>query len=167
MVFDTFHVERPLPGRCIYSREEYAFHFEPTDLVEVSALQRQGQISLVIDTLEIEVVLIDNRLMYITGFWPHTAWKKNPLPIIRPVTIGVRIVDFGRIVESGFPYRLTDSHDRGWTTTFDENTGWIRISSSEATEHDTMFCEFASNSVAAITHEKLTAFWLRPEIVGE
>jgi hypothetical protein len=124
MTFTTFSVDAPIAGRCIYRRPDYAFDFEPADPVEASSLTRLGSVWIAIDTLEIEIGLPDEHLLWVRGYWPDVRWRKLPLPMIRPVPSGVKIEHFGRQIESGFTYRFNTA--RRWTTAIDVDSGWVR-----------------------------------------
>lgn len=163
MEFSTFPIDGPLAGSCIYRRREHAFDFQPANAVDASRLREMGSVWLAIDTLEIEVSLLDNRLLWASGYWPDITWKGRSLPTVRPVSRGVKVKDFGRGIESGLTYRI-DTTQR-WTTSIDVDSGWVLIGEEPLADDKTEYCEFSEGIVAVIRHGSLAGISLRPRFL--
>jgi hypothetical protein len=147
-----------LPGRLIYRAYEYSFDFEVG--LESELTKRagsQGTTSLLLDTLQIEIGVETGTVLFVWGLHPHTKWVKERLAPFSARPGSVRVL-LDRLPTVGVSESLKDiSQVR---TTYDPNTGWIRISPGQDLSED--YIEFADNTVIGLANEKLTSLWLRP-----
>jgi hypothetical protein len=112
-----------------------------------------------IGTLQIEIGIETRLALFVWGLHSHISkWRKGPLPrvVSRPGCLKV-LFDEEPVV--GVSQGLAEVGE--WRTTYDANTGWICVS---ANEHDVAEShrEFAENTIAGLSNEKLVSVWLRP-----
>jgi hypothetical protein len=150
----------PLPGQLIYRAYEYSFDFILESREEAaSRAGNKGLTSLVIGTLQIEIGIETRLALFVWGLHSHVGkWRQGVLPRISPEKGGVKIL-FDEEPVIGVSQGLVEVGE--WQTTYDPDTGWICVSANEpdvAESHR----EFAQDTIAGLTDEKLVSLWLRP-----
>jgi hypothetical protein len=147
-----------LSGQLIYRAYEYAFEFEVESHSELARRAgSKGTTSLLIGTLQIEVGIETGALLFVWGFHPHTKWLCDQLPPFSPRPGSVK-VQFDEEPIVGVSQSLKEISQL--RTTYDPNTGWIRISLDEDLAED--YIEFTEDTVVGLSNERLMSLWLRP-----
>jgi hypothetical protein len=149
-----------LQGELLYRAYEYSFDFKAKSESELALRAgSKGTTSLVVGTLQIEVGIETGAALFVWGLHSHsTQWRQDRLPRISPEKGCVKVL-FDEEPVIGISQGLAEVGE--WQTTYDANTGWILVS---ANEHDVAEShrEFAEDTIAGLTDEKLVSLWLRP-----
>lgn len=134
---------RILAGKQIYRRNEYSFDFIPAspDFIR-KLIGDKGSTSLSIDTLQIEVSIQQNRLLYVWGYYPWFKWKKKDLPEMNYSDGEVFLSEQELVM--GVSIDIDAS--KNWFTLYDEETGRIVVTYTE---------NFADANMIRITNDTL------------
>lgn len=129
-----------LRGRLLYHSADKAFDFDVNDSSEYQQRVRsQGTASLVIQTLQIEVAIAGSLALYVWGYHPREHWKDERLSVPVMVAGGIQC-ESSRPMVVGVGEEVPGSNT--WVTTYDRDSGWVRIGESVATPVDVvMFAE--------------------------
>lgn len=140
-----------LKGRILYRQEDYAFSAQPVN---------HGDISIVIDTLQLGFDSGTMRALQVWGFCPFDQRHKRPLRT--PASIRGELILLGEI-ESGKVIELPGT--REWLRAFDPETGWF-CRGNEVTSSSDAAVEFFTDAIAVVDRkDRLKAIWLRPAFV--
>jgi hypothetical protein len=155
----------PLNGRLVYRTNDSAFDFERIDAQQlVQRIGQGGSTSLTLGTLQIEIGVGTSIALYVWGYHPQASWRHGELPRIETQPSGVRIAlanEGWSDLERGISIGLVEINE--WPTIYDAKSGWLCIGSPNM--HNSSDCvEFASDTVAVIQGDILTALWLHPKI---
>jgi hypothetical protein len=144
----------------LYRTGDHALDFEPEPVDELQRSGQAGTASLAIATLQIEVAVDSQDLLYVWGYFPREATLQGnvlPPPAI-PGCLRVRGV-------SGFAPGVAIDINGGkrWNAIWDQGTGWIEVSSESRASID-KFVTFATGCVAGITGGQLVSLRLHPRV---
>jgi hypothetical protein len=150
----------PLRGQVIYRAYEYSFDFELESRADAAhRAGNEGVTSLMIGTLQIEIGIESRLALFVWGLHSHVSkWHQRPLPRIASLPGCLKVL-FDEEPVIGVSQGLAEVGE--WETTYDANTGWICVSANEpdvAESHR----EFAEDTIAGLTDDKLVSLWLRP-----
>ncbi len=138
----------------VYRPRDLAFDAEPRRF--------DADTSLSVNDLELMVDGRDNRVVFLTGYCPHQAWKPATLSVPRFRRVGL-VVESERDMQPGVSTRL-NTRDARWPVFVDATSGWVcleRPGSRGAAE--TAAVEFAPGCVAVLDGGQLVALWLHPK----
>jgi hypothetical protein len=159
ITFSVIEGAEPNRGKLVYRPAEYSFDFVHTKTVEFA--RRQGSpTSLLIGYLQIEVGIETGFLLYVWGLHGHHLWKQDFLPEIRPKP-GIVKAHFDREMKMGVSVRIVEHEE--WISVHDPSSGWVYIGPNVVTVASD-YVEFADNTVAALTGDRLVSLWLRPQL---
>jgi len=150
----------PLQGELVYRAYEHSFDFKvksSSDLTE--RIGNKGTTSLLIGTLQIEVGIEVGAALFVWGLHSHfSQWRRDHLSAVPAKRGGIRVL-FDEEPTIGISQGLADVGE--WHTAFDPNTGWICISSNQSDSAE-RYIEFAENTIAGVSNEKLVSVRLHP-----
>ncbi|MCA9910688.1 MAG: hypothetical protein KC519_18660 [Anaerolineae bacterium] len=153
MEFISYKEHISVKGKLIYSMLDYSFDFFAED-----DRLAQGGTTLSIGTLQIEVDIEDQFLLFPWGVHPHTAWVKGTLPKTKAQRGGIKVV-FDVSAQPGIAIKIGPQNT--WKTIFDENTGWVCVhSDSNFSQHQNI--EFAQSSIIGLHNNRIATLWLKP-----
>lgn len=149
----------PLEGILRYAEEDHSFAFDvaaPDELRERSG--DEGLTSLSIGTIQVEIGVATGLVLFAWGLHPRTSWalRAGREPTL---TIGGARVEVSEPLRRGVSLPLAAVGE--WATTFDEETGWVRVAKKPdvASEKDLLV---ASGVALGITSGVLDSLWLQP-----
>lgn len=150
-------------GELIYRTDEYSFDFVPAPGDALDSYFVLGMASLLVGTLQLEIDVESGRVLFPSGYYPLIRYKL--CAIVPPVTeqVGLRAIS-DHLFSTGVGEKISDTGE--WPTLFDNQTGWVGIGQIECGAGCRMV-EFATNSVALLSGERLVGLLLRPRIVDE
>jgi hypothetical protein len=150
----------PLKGELVYRAHEYSFDFKVESELDIARRAGdKGTISVLVGTLQIEVGIETGSALFIWGLHSHnTQWRREGLPLV-PSEEGCFRVQFDEQPVRGVSQGLAGVGE--WGTTYDAKTGLICVSSREG-DLGKSYVEFAQDTIAGVTNEKLVSLWLRP-----
>ncbi len=155
----------PLKGSLVYNSNDSAFDFEPyQDQQLIQRIGPSSTSSLTIGTLQIEVGVDTSIALHVWGLMPQASWKRGDLPYIDAQPGGVKIAladEEWPHLDRGTSIGLVEINE--WPTVFDPKSGWLCIGSPD-TDNSSSCVEFASDTIAVIKGDILTAVWLHPKI---
>lgn len=144
----------PLAGGLAYVAVEETFLFAPARATDVPRdLMRST--AILVGTLQLQVDVKSNRLLYIWGKHPRTEW--SPSPLLPPSSIPGVVT----LVSSVPPE--TGAILGAWSTTYDESSGWIRVAGDD--DDDEQRIEIAGGTIIGCREGNLHSIWLRPRII--
>lgn len=146
------YATEPIAGHARYDRGSHAFDFAPPTNEESAALA-------IADTLQLEFTLLGNRINYLWGYLPVSAWRNEEIIPPVPVPGGVA-VDIGDQPQLGITYPEPSVARR---FVYDKRNGWFRVGDP----HYTHAVEIATDTVLGFSGDPptLICVWLKPEIV--
>ena len=150
----------PLQGELVYRAYEHSFDFKVKSSSELAQrIGNKGTTSLMIGTLQIEVGIEVGAALFVWGLHSHISqWRRDHLSAVSSKRGGIRAI-FDEEPAVGVSQGLADVGE--WHTAFDPNTEWICISSNQDDSAE-RYIEFAENTIAGISNEKLVSLRLRP-----
>ena len=134
-------------GQVIYRKNEHSFDFEPAINTDYSLMI--GNLYLGFDS---ESMLARQ----IWGYHPSTGWINKGLVFPTSFPGGLQI---NQEIEVGMTHRLVNIGE--WKTYYDPKTGWICIGDDKNLQDD-ISIEFATDSIAVLSFNKLKSIWLKP-----
>ena len=153
MEFTIYEDHIPIVGKLIYSMQDFSFDF----IAEDDHLA-QGGTTLSIRTLQIEVDIEDQFLLFPWGVHPHTTWVKGNLPKMKAKHGGIKVA-FDVSAQPGIAIKVDSL--KMWKTMFDVNTGWVCLhSDSNFSQHQNI--EFVQSSIIGLHKSQIVTLWLRP-----
>jgi hypothetical protein len=158
MILEAAIGVRPTGGLLRYLRHEHSFHFDPaspSDLLLKTG--GSGVTSVLVDTVQLEVGVETGLLLYPWGYSPETSWRTGQLLAPTFADVGLRVKS-ERGLHPGVS--LYANSNRNWTTTFDEENGWIRLALDDQSG-DSAFL-IAESSGLELRAGALQAVWLSP-----
>ncbi|MDO4720147.1 MAG: hypothetical protein Q4A78_05755 [Peptostreptococcaceae bacterium] len=132
-------------GCPYYTKEEYSFNFEPRLAASVSILVGDVHISF-----------FYSKARQISGYNPYLGWIKKDLTVPEAPQGVLRLEE-----EPDEDERIEGS--KTWKTFFDPKTGWVCIG-NEDISMEMEAVEFATNTIAVISHGKLISIWVKPDM---
>lgn len=153
MKFRIVENRLPIAGRLIYSVDDYAFSTEP---------HPEGcATSVSINELELMLNGKDGRVVFVTGYCPHTGWQSSTLipPPVRHRGHLYAMLD--KDIVHGASKSLQPPNER-WPVLVDQSTGWVRLGKGEP-DKDRVGIEFAPGAIAVLAGDQLVAIWLHPD----
>lgn len=150
----------PLQGELVYRASEHSFDFKARSNSELAQrIGTKGTTSLLIGTLQIEVGIEVGAALFVWGLHSHISqWRRGQLSAVSATRGGIRVI-FDEEPAIGVSQALAEVAE--WHTVFDPDTGWIRISSNQDDSAE-RYIEFAENTIAGISDERLISLRLRP-----
>lgn len=150
----------PLAGQLVYRAYEYSFDFQVGSQLEMTRRAgSKGTTSLLIGTLQIEVGIETGAALFVWGLHSHSSrWRLDSLAR-PPAQPGCVKVVLNRELTRGVSQALAEG--REWKTTYDPNSGWVCISSTEQDVAES-YVEFAEDTIAGLLNDDLVSVWLRP-----
>jgi len=150
----------PLRGELVYRAYEHSFDFKVNSSSELAErIGNKGTTSLLIGTLQIEVGIEIGAALFVWGLHSHISqWRRDHLSAVSAKKSGIRVI-FDEEPVIGVSQGLADVGE--WYTAFDPNTGWICISSNQY-DSAQRYIEFAENTVAGVSNERLVSVRLHP-----
>ena len=130
----------------IYRTDEYSFEYTPYDNTDIS---------LLIDYLQIHIDSLDGKVHGVDSFHSHKIWKPAKLTI--PKCKNGHLICTVKY-QSGSINRIIQKIE----TFYDENTGWICVGNMKDLMN-TKSVRFATDMIATIKDNQLTALWLHPK----
>ena len=148
-----------LEGRLVYVEAEHSFRFDVES--ELAALERAGSdgvTSLSIGTLQVEVGVATGTVLFAWGLHPRATWRAEPIgePLIRSAAVGVEDATLRR----GVSVRLAPVGS--WTTTFDCETGWVRLAPTGPHDAADQIFLVATGTAVGLRDNQLASVWLQP-----
>lgn len=148
-----------LKGVLIYRASEYSFDFEPASNIDViKRAGEEGTTSISIGTLQIEVGVETQVILFVWGLHSYNLWQEKSLPSIEFETGCVK-VSLDEKPIAGVSLELAKVGQ--WITVRDPYTGWICVSLNSE-DQATEYVEFAACTVAGIKEGHLVSLWLNP-----
>lgn len=150
----------PLQGELVYRAYEHSFDFKVKSNSELAKRTGdKGSTALLIGTLQIEVGIEAGTALYAWGLHSHISqWRRDHVPAVPAKSGGIKVI-FDEEPVIGVSQGLADVKE--WHTAFDPNTGWISISSNQF-DNAAHYIEFAENTIAGVSNEKLVSLRLHP-----
>jgi hypothetical protein len=153
-----------ISGEPVYDRAEYSFRFEnqrPSEFQDVGLAGERT--SLAIGTLQIEVNATSGVALYVWGYLPWFGWLREALvpPDFQPGIVTAH-ADGG--FTEGVARRL--AYVGEWTTVFDEETGYVRVS-REPSRIDDQTVLIATRTCLGLVGHELNSVWVRPTFINE
>ena len=149
----------PLSGLLRYVEPEHSFNFDagsPADLQRRTG--RAGVTSMSIGTLQLEVGIESGLVLFAWGLHPSISWNRESIGRPHTVPGGLR-------VESELPLQrgvsLALAPVGAWVTSFDEASGWVRIS-QDPNHASAVEVAVATGVALGVTDGRLDAVWLEP-----
>jgi hypothetical protein len=151
----------PLTGQLLYRVGEHGFMFQVADHAE--AQQRAGSdgvMSVVADTLQIEVGVETGQLLFAWGYLPASSWVDAELqrPKFVPGTLKLKALDE---LEPGVSFSITRGVD--WKAEFDRSAGWLRVFT--LSEPSGVAVQIADGVAVGLQEDEIVEIWLRPRVV--
>ena len=159
----NFIYDESLPiieGVVSYKTGEYSFDFEVDSELEIrKRISDKGKTSIAIGTLQLEVDVFSGLILYAWGYHPYFNWKSQTLSIPFPHKVCcIKIND--EELKTGVSIKISEVEE--WETFFDEENGWVCITSLKTPEPRGKYIKFAANTIAEIDQGKLLSLWLCP-----
>jgi hypothetical protein len=147
----------PLKGFLRYSRSDRGFSFEVASLSELAERSGgEGRASLVVDSLQLEVGIGTEEILFAWGYFPMESWQKMVLNPPRS-TRGRVTAEVNPPLEEAVSVSVSRSN---WNAAFDQASGWIRVFHSP-TQREDLF-EIAEGVHLGLIGESLNSIWLHP-----
>jgi hypothetical protein len=138
----------------VYRAKDYAFSAEPRPA--------DADTSLSVNDLELMVDGRDNRVVFVTGYCPHQAWRPAKLTVPQFRRAGL-VVETDRELPPGVSTRL-NSREARWPVLVDARAGWVCLEMPGAREAAGLDAvEFAPGCLAVLDDGQLVALWLHPK----
>lgn len=155
--------EEPLSGSLVYRKPEYSFDFVPTQPeILMTHARDAGTTSIVIGTLQIEIAIASQLLLYVWGYHPTTSWRSGVISRPEAVVTALKLISNEPLIHG---VSMPVDASPAWTTIHDPGSTWVQVQ-QEGGQADTYF-EFATDTVAGLTHEgKLVELLLKPAFSG-
>ncbi|MEU5637120.1 hypothetical protein ACH47C_41020 [Streptomyces rishiriensis] len=153
----TTHGGSPLEGVLTYDQSEYGFSFSAQSGNSLSErLGSEGVASILIGTLQLEVDIESQEVLFAWGYFPNVRGEVSELgsPEFTP---GRVFITSTHSFEPGVSFEVPG--DR-WRVSYDPSSGWIAIHLNGAT--DVEFTQIASGTVLGIDNGDLVSVWLNP-----
>lgn len=148
-----------LEGTLVFDAAEHSFRFTVASPVDLSErVDGDGLTSLSIGTLQVEVAVATGLLLFVWGLHPRASWREQCMAI--PDTDpGLVHVSPPETLSPGVSLEIAGVG--AWSTSFDAETGWVRVGRSE--EADDVQVLIATDTVLGLRCGQLNSIWLRPE----
>lgn len=149
----------PLAGTLRYVESEHSFAFDVGSPVELQdRVGGAGVTSLSVGTLQVEVGIESELVLFVWGLHPSTNWKREFVGQPKPTLAGVR-VESAQSLRRGVSLSLAAVG--AWDTSFDEKSGWVRIA-RDPTCASAVEVSVATGVVLGVTDGQLDSMWLQP-----
>lgn len=116
--------------------------------------------SVLVNDLELMLDEDDQRVVFLTGYCPHQAWRETTLKP-PPSHRGSLRAEFDSPMVPGVSVRLHPWQE-AWPILVDPVSGWVRLGSGNPDE-DREGVEFAPGGIAVLEGDRLAALWLHPD----
>jgi hypothetical protein len=137
-------------SRLVYRASDYAFDAEPRPM--------DCDASVSINELELMISEEEQRVVFVSGYCPHTSWKAGNLGAPEFVD-GSLLVVLERELVPGTSISLAPG--ARWPVQVDPASGWVCVGDAQRS-HATRYLRFAPGCVAAMKEDHLIAVWLKP-----
>jgi hypothetical protein len=136
---------------------EAALVYVPKDLsFDVTPLPKGVEGILAFGTLQLQVDIANNRIIYVWGYAPYVSWK--PAVLNPPLSKRATLVVVGTQLQPGVARELwAPGSKQGYV---DVNTGWVCIGEPD-TQGEAI--EFALDCIAVLKGGQLLTLWLHPK----
>lgn len=155
-------IDYKFDGRLMYHTDEYSFEYIYSQKLINDMSSSLGRTSLLIGTLQLEVDIQTERLLFVWGFLPYHSWRKSYIAPGKYVTGDVKIIS-NDVLEPGVSISLVPINE--WKIQYDERSGWVCIG-NHLPSRTADLIEFAQSTVADIDQGSLRAIWLHPDFEG-
>lgn len=135
-------------GIIVYKKNENSFDFVSDKI---------GDISLLIDYLQLNIDSLTNQLVSVWGLHPYKSWINITLDVPQ---FNKGIVEIENNYESGISYREEELN--GWKTFYDNQNGWVCIGERNVNGISIMF---ATDVCIVIKGNDIKSLWLKPKII--
>src|SRR5580704_12481353 len=128
MIIEVVGADSANDGLVIYREDDCAFDFDPFEPLSLSERTGgQGVASLGIGNIQIEIGIETRLALFAWGYCPRQGWIEGRLvvPNVKQGQVQVNDLSLAR----GASYQVGDGSSY-WDTTFDADSGWVRISRS-------------------------------------
>jgi hypothetical protein len=163
--FDATVNVPPLQGILLYVRSEHSIDFELDVRVERTSTTRlESNASLAAGTLQLEVAVDTNLLLYPWGYLPSDRWIRRRLPHVTTRSARVRCIADVPLV-AGVSTDLEAL--REWTACYDVVTGWLCVVEHFPALDGIEVFEFATSAAVSLDGDRLTGLWMKPTIIQD
>jgi hypothetical protein len=146
----------PTEGVPYYDIASHALDFR----AEESAPQIGTHSSVALGTVQLEVAVKDGRCLWLWGYCPTTSWHYRAVAIPTLDERGLEAVADVDMV----PAVSIAMGPKVWPTTFDLDTGWLRLERTGERAAEACAVEFATDSAAVLSDAgELLAVLVRPQ----
>ncbi|MFF7146410.1 hypothetical protein ACFZB5_35515 [Streptomyces nodosus] len=157
----SFQDGSPLEGVLTYDESEYGFSFSAQSRESLSArLGSEGVTSVLIGTLQLEVDIESQEVLFAWGYFPNVRGEVAELgaPNFTP---GRVFISSRHSFQPGVSLEIPG---KGWRVSYDPSSGWVAIRLKGAV--DAKLVQIASGIVLGVDSGDLVSVWLDPVFAG-
>jgi hypothetical protein len=158
MIFKVIDSAEPLRGRLKYAIAEHSFRFLPDNGTEADRrVGSEGTTSIVVGTLQLEISVEMQWLLYVWGYCPRATWVQTNLIVPSMKTGGIHL-EADKPLIPGVSLRA-DATER--LITHDTRNGWVRVAALGGNPGGTLTL-IATGVAIGLTNGHLDSIWLHP-----
>jgi hypothetical protein len=152
----------PLAGALEYVLAEHSFAFRPRDALQLSdRAGSDGRTSVLVGTVQIEVAVDSQSLLYAWGYCPRANWSRGALVVPTFVDAEVHISTDSPLI-AGVSLRATTATEQ-MGILYDTDSGWICIGTTDCGSAEMVL--IATGVGIGLADSSLASIWLRPAFV--